>query len=298
MDMRTTLETGAVVADIRPVALAIGLALLAAACTAPAGADLPPPPLPHANGQALWHVVHDHCVPDQQQGGRPAPCIEVSIAQGVERGYAVLKDQHGAEQYLVMPTMEITGIEDARLLAPDAANYFADAWRARAYVEALIGKPTPRQDMAVSVNSPYGRSQDLLHLHVDCLTPQSVAALAAALPHLERQWSHVPLTLENHPYYAMRLEGDAPANPFRLLAGGMPGAAKDMAAWTLVLAGATYPDGKPGFVLLAGRADPAHGDFASGEELQDHACAVMHGGRGPAQHSTTFTARPPSEVSL
>ncbi len=255
------------------------LALLAAACSARAGADLPPPPLPHPNGQVLWHIVHDQCVPDQQRNARPAPCIEVSVAQGVDHGYAVLKDRHGDEQYLVMPTVLIAGIEDAQLLAPGAENYFADAWRARTHVEALIGKPTPRKVMAVSVNSPYGRSQDLLHLHVDCLTPANAAAIAAAAPHLERQWSHAPLTLEGHPYYAMRLDGEAlAANPFRVLAGGMPGAAKDMAAWTLVLAGATYPDGKPGFVLLAGRADPAHGDDASGEELQDHECAVMHGG--------------------
>ena len=68
------------------------------------------------------------------------------------------------------------------------------------------------------------------------------------------------------------------ADPFRVLAHGMPGAAKDMAAWTLVLAGATFEGGKPGFVLLAGRADPAHGDFASGEELQDHECAIAHQG--------------------
>ena len=76
----------------------------------------------------LWHIVHDQCTPDQQQSGRPAPCIEVSLAQGgVDRGYAVLRDKHGAEQYLVMPTIEITGIEDVRLLSPGAPNYFADA---------------------------------------------------------------------------------------------------------------------------------------------------------------------------
>jgi CDP-diacylglycerol pyrophosphatase len=44
------------------------------------------------------------------------------------------------------------------------------------------------------------------------------------------------------------------------------------------MVGATFEDGRPGFVLLAGHADPAHGDFASGEELQDHDCAVARGG--------------------
>ena len=257
---------------------AICLALLVAACSAPHNSLLPPPP-PHPNGGVLWHIVHDLCVPGQQANGRPAPCIEVSLAQGADRGYAVLKDKHGAEQYLVMPTLDITGIEDPRVLAPDAPDYFTDAWRARTYVEALIGKPMPRQDMAVSVNSAYGRSQDLLHLHVDCLTPRSVAALVAEQPRVGHHWSHTPIILEGHAYYAIRLDGELPAaGPFHVLADGLPGAANDMAAWTLVLTGATFEGGAPGFILLAGRADPAHGDFASGEELQDHDCAVAHGG--------------------
>jgi len=52
---------------------------------------------------------------------RPAtPCTEVALGQGLDRCYAVLRDKHGAEQYPVMPTLDITGIEDARLLAPGA----------------------------------------------------------------------------------------------------------------------------------------------------------------------------------
>jgi CDP-diacylglycerol pyrophosphatase len=253
------------------------LAVFTSGCTVPAP-GLPPAPV-HLNGQALWHIVHDQCVPDQQQSGRPAPCIEVSLGEGVERGYAVLKDRNGAEQYLLMPTLDITGVEDPRVLASGSPNYFAQAWRVQAYVDDRIGKTMPRQDMAVSVNSLYGRSQDLLHLHVDCLSPRSVAALATDLPHIGRRWSRTPFAFEGHPYYAIRLDGAAPqADPFHLLADGMPGAAKAMAAWTLVLTGATFEDGRPGFVLLAGRADPAHGDFASGEELQDHDCAIAHAG--------------------
>ena len=43
---------------------------------------------------------------------------------------------------------------------------------------------------------------------------------------------------------------------------------------TLVLVGATFPDGIEGFVLLDNHADLLAGDFASGEQLQDHTCAV------------------------
>jgi CDP-diacylglycerol pyrophosphatase len=250
--------------------------LVLAACQArsPAAPDLPPPPA-HANGQALWTIVHGKCVRDEQASGKPDPCAQVDLAGGVDHGWALLKDLHGVAQYLLMPTIDITGIEDPRVIAPGAPNYFAVAWRDRTFVEAKFGKPIPREDLGVSVNSLYGRSQDLLHLHIDCLSPETAAALAADTPKVGPRWTRTPLTLHGHPYYAMRLAGaDPAADPFRLLAEGVPGAAKSMGAWTLVMAAVRLPGGAPGFILLAGRADPRHGDFASGEELQDHDCAI------------------------
>jgi CDP-diacylglycerol pyrophosphatase len=50
-----------------------------------------------------------------------------------------------------------------------------------------------------------------------------------------------------------------------------------MGHWTIVAAPATI-DGAPGFVLLADHLDEAIMDRASGEELQDHACAIKSGG--------------------
>jgi CDP-diacylglycerol pyrophosphatase len=50
-----------------------------------------------------------------------------------------------------------------------------------------------------------------------------------------------------------------------------------MGSWTLVAAPAPV-DGAPGFVLLADHVDPATMDRASGEELQDHACAIKSAG--------------------
>jgi CDP-diacylglycerol pyrophosphatase len=256
------------------LAAAVALALTACQARSPAAPDLPPPPI-HANGQVLWNIVHGKCLSDEAQSGRPEPCAQVVLAGGVDHGFALLNDLHGVAQYLLMPTIDITGIEDPRVIAPGATNYFAAAWRDRRFVEAKFGRPIPREDLGVSVNSLYGRSQDLLHLHVDCLSPATAAALAADAPRVGPRWSHAPLTLHGHPYYAMRLAGpDLAADPFRLLADGLPGAAKSMGAWTLVLAAVRLPDGSPGFILLAGRADPLHGDFASGEELQDHDCAI------------------------
>jgi CDP-diacylglycerol pyrophosphatase len=49
-----------------------------------------------------------------------------------------------------------------------------------------------------------------------------------------------------------------------------------MGAYTLVLVGAVFPAAGPGFILLAGEADLAHGNVGSGEDLQDHDCALGH----------------------
>ena len=90
----------------------------------------------HGNDpDALWKLVHDKCVPDQRQNGNPAPCAVVDLREGDAKGYAVLKDLVGATQYLLIPTARVPGIESPLLLAPEAPNYFADAWRERGYTE-------------------------------------------------------------------------------------------------------------------------------------------------------------------
>jgi CDP-diacylglycerol pyrophosphatase len=58
-------------------------------------------------------------------------------------------------------------------------------------------------------------------------------------------------------------------NPFQLLSDRLP-AGDTMGAQTLVVVGNTDIDGRPGFVLLAGRDDPARPGSGHGEDLQDH----------------------------
>jgi CDP-diacylglycerol pyrophosphatase len=83
--------------------------------------------------------------------------------------------------------------------------------------------------------------------------------------------------LAGHSYSAIAVGGENldAVNPFTLLADGVPGARSAMGDQTLVVVGATGPDGEPGFVILADRADMATGDKAGGESLQDHqTCAA------------------------
>ena len=217
----------------------------------------------------LWTVVHDFCVPNEQQYGNPAPCAAVDLTQGVERGYAVIKDPFGPTRYLLVPTRRITGIEDAALLAPDAVNYFSAAWNARSFVDKAVGRELPDDVLSLAVNSPLARSQNQLHIHIDCIRADVRSALARNRAEISERWSLPNTPLGYHRFQAIRVMGTTLAghDPFKLLAEGVPGARADMGKRTLVVAGMSFAGEQPGFVILADRVE-------GGSRLQDHSCAL------------------------
>jgi CDP-diacylglycerol pyrophosphatase len=227
-----------------------------------------------ADPDALWKIVNGRCVPDQQAHADPRPCAAVDLAGG----YALLKDIVGPAQFLLIPTAKITGIESPEILAPDAPNYFAAAWAARGAVAAALGKPVQRDETVLAINSAWARSQNQLHIHIDCLSVPVVDALHGHLAEIGTDWAPLPVKLAGHTYMARRLDEAALAqtNPFQLLAHGVPGAADAMGRQTLVLTGATFADGTPGLILLTDHVDLLTADMAHGEELQDHACTVAN----------------------
>ncbi len=224
---------------------------------------------------ALWNIVHDKCVPNQQQHNDPAPCVAVDLKGGVEHGYVVLKDNNGPSQYLLLPTARIGGIEGPALQAPGATNYFAAAWDARRFVEKSLGHDLPVDRVALAVNSILARTQNQLHIHIDCISADVHATLARLGSSIGARWAPLGEPLGGHPYQAMRVVGPTldGHNPFKLLADGLPGARDSMRTRTLVVVGMMFSDA-PGFVILTDRIDPLHLDFAAGARLEDHTCAA------------------------
>jgi CDP-diacylglycerol pyrophosphatase len=252
----------ALTVDARWIAVALGL--LAALLSGDAAAQA-------SNPNVLWQIVHGQCVPDQRQHRDPKPCAEVDLPGG----FAVLKDIAGASQFLLIPTTEVGGIEDPTLLAPLARNYFAAAWQARSFVEQALGHPMPRDTLSLAINSASGRTQDQLHIHIDCIRADVRDALFRERPNIGWRWRLLNTPMAGHQYRAMRVTGPTlfGHNPFKLLAWGVPGARADMGQHTLVVVGMVF--GRvPGFIILDDHADRAHGDWGSGEELQDHSCAL------------------------
>lgn len=221
--------------------------------------------LARADRDALWRIVAQQCVPGEVQIRDPAPCADVEIESGEQRGYAVLKDTDGAHQYLLIPTARITGIEDPALREPMAPNYFAEAWRARSFTEARAGGSLPRDWVSLAVNSVETRSQDQLHIHIDCLRADVRQALDEQARGIGSAWTPMPLKLAGHRYEAMAVPNLDAVNPVALAA-AQPLTA-DMGDTTLVVVGGGR-DEASGFVLLRRRVEA--GEVAGGEELQDH----------------------------
>jgi CDP-diacylglycerol pyrophosphatase len=225
------------------------------------------------NPDALWNIVHDQSVPSELGGSGPAPCRLVDL----KHGYAILKDIRGATQFLLIPTAKVTGIEDPQILAPGAPNYWEAAWRARIFMAERAGRPVPREDVGLAINSVHGRSQNQLHIHIDCLNASAKQALAQAAGQIGEVWSPLAQPVSGHSYLAMKVEAPdlSNINLFRLVADGIPSAAADMGDQTIVVAGAVLADGRPGYYILDDHADPAQGDRGSGEELLDHECRAL-----------------------
>jgi CDP-diacylglycerol pyrophosphatase len=245
-------------------ALALSIAAFAAA---------PPQPAHAADPEVLWKLVHDQCVPNQAAHGDPAPCLAVDLA----RGDAVLKDRTGATQVLLIPTDRVTGVESAVVQGPPGARYFVDAWAARRWVDKAAGQSVPRDDLSLAANSIDGRSQNQLHIHVDCLRADVKSALAAAIAahQLNAAWAPFPLLGHNYRARTLTQAQFARTNLFRLIAAGDPAARANMGTQTIVVAAVTFASGADGFVLLNDAIDPEAGDPASGEELQDHGCQLL-----------------------
>ena len=244
------------------------LRVIALACTAMASL-----PAAAGNPDVLKHIVEGACVPTMQATGHPLPCRKVDL----DRRFAVLKDILGKTQYLVLPTDPIAGIEAPELLKSGAPNYWQASWEARSFVEEAAGRKIPRDYIGLAINSAKGRSQNQLHIHVDCVRRDVIQALKRSQSSIGADWRPLPIRLRGHHYFATRIEsGDlGTVDPFKLLAEKMPRARAAMGDQTLVVIGAVFKNGKPGFYVLNDHFNATPGDTASGEELLDHTCAVL-----------------------
>jgi CDP-diacylglycerol pyrophosphatase len=241
--------------------LAVGSGLLFSVAAASAAASAKPS-LPR---DALWHLVHDLCLGDLRLTGNPLPCAAVSA----EHGYAVVRV--GPGHLLLVPTVPLVGIEAPSLVLPEATDYWGYAWNARRLLTDRIGRAIPESSVGLAVNSAQARTQDQLHIHIACLSPETRRALSALTPN-RPGWMRHAVRIKGSWYNVNYVISADPAgiHPFRTLSEGLGISAREMSNQTLVLAAAPSQNGQRGFYLV-NRAG-TDSDPATGEHLLDRFC--------------------------
>ncbi|MET0430682.1 MAG: CDP-diacylglycerol diphosphatase [Microvirga sp.] len=255
-----------------PPAALLVVALVAALSAAAAPAEAAPDP----SRDVLWAALKT-CVLAKRLANRTFPCLSVDLGDGDRPGSAVLRAPGEPTHSVVMPTDTVPGLEAPVLRGPRGTAYWRAALAARPLVsDVLKGKLTPAE-VGLAVNSARGRSQDQLHIHLDCLKPSVLAALKAHGRQIRTAWSRFPVPLAGDRYFALRVpEAEAARfNPFaalHTLPGGRPNLHRTSFAAVATLPG----DPERGILLLAYRVPSA-----SAEDVMDHSCAVA-AGRGGA----------------
>ncbi|NVZ23446.1 CDP-diacylglycerol diphosphatase [Pseudomonas costantinii] len=222
------------------------------------------------NPDALWHIVSQQCVPNQQQQHKPDPCLAVDL----EHGFTLLKDRNGPVHDLLIPVNKVTGIEEAALGSQLLPHYFAQAWQHRNVLSDGLNKAIPDQFVSVAINSRYGRTQNQLHVHIACLRPAVFAALNQQSTTLDEQWRVLPTRLMGHTYSARTLPAaDVDAlDPFALLREYVQARGDSMSQYGLLMT--PRADGR--LVLLTTHLAPGELNRGSAEELQDPHCDLMN----------------------
>ncbi len=213
----------------------------------------------------LRFIVQEECVPHWRAEHSPAPCVSVG-GEGPEPSYAVLHDRKGGAHFLLIATRSIVGMESPGAWDGQPVNYFDAAWRSREVLASVVGHAVPRSAIGLAINPVRARSQDQLHIHIECLGREVHAALKAGAAGLTSRWN--TLSVDGRPYQARRILGTelADNNPIRMLAGSL-GPGEDLAGFTLLVAGMDFEEG-PGWAVLAA----AHAPGA--ELLLDSTCEL------------------------
>jgi CDP-diacylglycerol pyrophosphatase len=253
-------------------ALALACTLVLAACQLPPAVSSSAPSQKVSGPNALWIIVSQRCVPDEEQHGLPAPCTVVDRTGS----YAILKDIRGKSQYLLIPTTPVRGIETPALLEPGAPPYFAFAWSHRQLVSTALNRKLPDDAVGLAINPIHARTQEQLHIHIDCVAPTVRQQLTLHANQIGAQWTSIEWRGRTFHVLKMPAAKLRTTNLFRLVDDTVAGARDDMGGETIFVTGAARrPGSDPGVYIVEGNFDTSGQARWAAEDLLDHSCGIL-----------------------
>ena len=239
------------------------LLLCVAAAVTPARATLNP------SRDVLW-IALQGCLLTKKTTGRAFPCLSVDLGDEDRPGTAVLRAPGQPTHTVVMPTVAVVGLEAPQLQQAAGNTYWKAALAARSYVVSALGGRLPVEQVGLAVNSVGGRSQDQLHIHLDCIRPTVRAALKRHSLRLRENWTAFPTPLVGGRFMVRRIDAAAVDgfNPFAALR-QLPWRTSDLRSTSFAIIARAPNDPDKGFYMLAYRSPEAHAEM-----LLDHSCSV------------------------
>ena len=224
-----------------------------------------------ASRSALGLVVRA-CAVNSALTGSAYPCLKVVQAEDPLSSYAVLREPTDKERTILAPLADVPGIEDPRLLAADAPNYFDEAWKERADGLGLRAWKDSQPNFALAINAASWRTQDRLHIHMGCETPRFRTLLKTYATEIG-SGRFTNLRTKAGWWATFHAADDlSNLNPLKLVADGVDGARSNMKNVVVGVFGSTTPDGQHGFYILA-RIMGANKVRGSAEDMIDPKCA-------------------------
>jgi CDP-diacylglycerol pyrophosphatase len=209
---------------------------------------------------ALWTVVRS-CIVAQQTIGVPFPCVEVDPPEAAG-AVAVLRPPIEDTHLLVVPQQRMAGIEAAEPGSAGMAQVWRRAWESR---RLLSTRPVAWDRAGMALNGPGQRSQDQLHIHVDCLDESKIRILDPQLRRLGPGWTRLSGAFGR--IWALRVDAAdlSRFDPVSLADRGLPFRRETA---SLGVMGTKAPNGRPAFVVFASPTD-------SLELILDSSCGVL-----------------------
>lgn len=250
---------------VRAIALsAITVTLVCIVLPRAIGAD---PVLPRSSLRA----VVEGCVL-AQRFALTFPCLRVGAKGRGATPYVVLRVPGSRTHLLVMPAEAIPGLEDPRLQAAPYGSLWAEALATRPLVSEGAGFAIPDALIGLAVNADRVRSQDQLHIHVECIRPRYLQSIRAQAAGLGRDGATKSLIVAGEYFVARRIgrEDVEQGNLFALLASESPASAGLSGLGALLVSDEASPQSSgadDGMLLLA-----APRQERTVEKLLDHGC--------------------------
>jgi len=218
---------------------------------------------------SLWKNVQQRCL-------TPATPIHPDcVIVDRQRGFVLYKDMIGASHYLVIPVRPVSGVDDTRVWSDREHNAWAFGWSVRDTVARAVGNPLPDTLLGLAINAKAARSQDQLHIHLDCISESARDFMASGA--IDTRWRD--LQFRGKAVRARLIPSDdpvLPVDPFDVVRQDI-GADADIADRGVFVGYVRPPQGQPGqagFVVVDEPVSKAGGANGHASDFLDRGCKL------------------------